>query len=51
VDKKWCASFSIVPTVLKQKTLREGILTMPLIPTTIIFANAMYFATNHAFSA
>jgi hypothetical protein len=51
VDKKWCASFSIVATVLKLRTLREGIFTIPLIPSTIIFANTMFFTTNLAFSA
>ena len=51
VDKKWCASFSIVATVLKLCTLREGIFTIPLVLSTIIFANTMFFTTNTTFSA
>ncbi len=42
VGKKWCASFSIVLTASKLRTLREGILTIPLIPSAIIFANTVY---------
>jgi hypothetical protein len=51
VGKKWCASFSIVATVLELRTLCKGIFTIPLIPFTIIFANTMFFTTNLAFSA
>jgi hypothetical protein len=37
VDKKWCASFCVVCTAGKMKTLYKGILTMPVIRVPIIF--------------
>ena len=45
VGKKWCASFSIVATVLKLRTLREGIFTIPLI-TFVVIASQLLFATT-----
>ncbi len=48
VAKKWCASFSIVPTAIKLSTVLAGILTMPAIHATITFASTTFFATNPA---